>query len=134
MPTSTDEKSLRFLLTPGYCNLLHKSHIRRGPALRRLFDRPELGFIPVQILPERSPDAFGVPRADDRAAQELPLRTVRKDIDKIEREFFQVVMNHHEVAVLPLQFLLICLDLHLSLRRLLLIHLIRSRNAASNLP
>src|SRR2546429_5729340 len=61
------------------CSSDLKSHIRRWPALRRLFDRSELRFITVQILPQRSPDAFGVSRTDDRAAQKLPLRAVRKN-------------------------------------------------------
>src|SRR6266571_8335432 len=61
-------------------------------------------------------------RADDHAVQELALRSVRKNIDKIQRKLFQIVVNHHQVAVLPLQFLFVRLDLHLALPWLLLIH------------
>src|SRR5438477_381665 len=103
--------------------LLHKSHIRSRPAFRRLFDGPELRLVPVEVLPERPPDALGVSRADDRAAQKFSLRAVRENVNKIQRELFQVVVNHHQVAVLPLQCLFIRLDLHLPWRWLLLIHL-----------
>jgi hypothetical protein len=52
------------------------------------------------------------------------LSAVRENIDKIQSELFQVVVNHHQVAVLPLQFLFIGLDLHLPWHWLLLVHLI----------
>src|SRR5690242_4231572 len=65
-----------------------------------------------------------MPRTDDRAAQQLALVAVRKNVNEIQREFFQVVVNHHQIAVLPLQLLFVRLDLHLSLRWLLLIHLV----------
>jgi len=105
--------------------LLHETHIRsRSAAFRRFLDVPKLRFVPREILSERPPDAFGVARADDRAGQQLALRAVGKNVDKIQRELFQIVMNHHQVAVLPLQFLFVRFDLYLALRWLLLVHLV----------
>jgi hypothetical protein len=105
--------------------LLYEAHVRRRPtSFGRFLDGTELGFVPRKILSQRAPDALGVSRANNHAAQQLALSAVRENIDKIQSELFQIVVNHHQVAVLPLQFLLICLDLHLPRRGLLLVHLV----------
>src|SRR5204862_6095474 len=65
-----------------------------------------------------------MPRADDHTVQQFSLCTVRKNIDKVHGELFQIVVNHHQVAVLPLQLFLVRFDLHLTLHRLLLIHFV----------
>src|SRR5260370_7040863 len=104
---------------------LHETYIRSWPAsFGRFFNRTELRLIPAQIFPQRPPDSFCMPRADDRAGQKFSLRAIGKNVDKIQRELFQVVMNHHQVAVLPLQFLFIRLDFHLPPHSLLFVHLI----------
>src|SRR6266436_1409211 len=103
--------------------LLHKTHFWRGlAARRRLLDGSELCLIPRDILAQRPPNAFRVCRVHDHAAQQLPLRSIRENIDKVQRELFQVVVNHHQIAVLSLQLFLIRLDLYLTLRRPLLVH------------
>ncbi len=43
-------------------------------------------------------------------------------------------MNHHQIAVEPLQLLLVCFDLHLPRYRLLLCHVRLSLDAAPKLP
>src|SRR5216683_887439 len=65
-----------------------------------------------------------MPRADDHTVQQFSLCTVRENIDKVHGELFQIVVNHHQVAVLPLQLLLVGFDLHLALYGLLLIHFV----------
>src|SRR5712664_2205653 len=65
-----------------------------------------------------------MPRADDHTVQQFSLGAVRKNIDKVHGELFQIVVNHHQVAVLPLQFLFVGFDLHLALHGLLLIHFV----------
>src|SRR5229473_3067731 len=65
-----------------------------------------------------------MPRADDHTVQQFSLCTVRENIDKVHGELFQIVVNHHQVSVLPLQLLLVGFDLHLALYGLLLIHFV----------
>ena len=61
--------------------------------------------------------------------EQLALRAVGKNVDEIERELFEIVVNHHQVAVLALQFFLVRFDLHLSLalglRCALLVHCVK---------
>src|SRR6266436_7693658 len=84
-------------------SLLNEAHVWRGRAsFRRFFDGPKLCFVARQIFSQRAPDALGVSRADDHAVQQFPLRAVRKNVDEIHGELFQIVVNHHQVAVLPL--------------------------------
>src|SRR2546422_6385910 len=105
--------------------LLHKAHVGCGEiAFRSFLNCPKLRFVSGQILSQRAPNALRVPRADNRAAKQLALRAIGKNVNEIQRELFQIVVNHHQVAVLPLQFLFVGLDLHLTLRRLLLVHLV----------
>src|SRR6266446_5123220 len=105
--------------------LLHKAHVGCGEiAFRSFLNCPKLCFVSGQILSHRAPNALRVPRADNRAAEQLALRAIGKNVNDIQGELFQIVVNHHQVAVLPLQFLFVGLDLHLALHRLLLIHLV----------
>ncbi len=61
--------------------------------------------------------------ADDDAAEELALCAVWKDVDEIESELLEIVMKHHEIAVLALQFFFIGFDLYLSGHWPLLFHI-----------
>ena len=85
-------------------------------ALRAFLDRAVLRFEARNIFAQRSPDAFRVARADDHAAQQLALRAIGEDVNKIQCELFRVVMNHHQIAVHSLQLFFVRLDLHLSRR------------------
>jgi hypothetical protein len=104
------DANLRSALRPFAANfpqttfiLLHKPHIWwLATSFRRLFDRPELRFVARDILSQRPPDALRVSGTDNHAAQQLALRAVREDVNKIEREFLDTVVQHHQIAVLPL--------------------------------
>jgi len=100
--------------------LLHEAHGRRRD-LRCFLDGAKLRFVPGDVFAQRPPDSLGVTWAYDHALQQLSLGAVRKNINKIKREFFQIVMNHQQIAVFTLEFLLIRLDLNLPLRRPLLV-------------
>jgi hypothetical protein len=63
-----------------------------------------------------------MPRTYDHAAQQLSLRPIRENVNKIQSKFLQIVMKHHQIAVLPLQILLIRFDLYLSWHLPLLFH------------
>jgi len=63
-----------------------------------------------------------MPRTYDHAAQQLSLRPIRENVNKIQRKLLQIVMQHHQIAVLPLQILLIRFDLYLSWHLPLLFH------------
>jgi hypothetical protein len=103
--------------------LLYETHIRWLPAsLWSFLDRPKLCFIARDILSQRPQDPLRVPWTYDHAAQQLSLRPVREDVNKIECEFLQIVMQHHQIAVLPLQFFFVRFDLHLPWHRPLLFH------------
>src|SRR6266851_4836446 len=122
-PGAAQLQPIRASYRPETQPLLNEAHVWRGRAsFRRFFDVAELCFVARQIFSQRAPNTLGVSRADDHAVQQFPLRAVWKNVDKIHRELFQIVVNHHQVAVLPLQFLLVRFDLHLALCWLLLIH------------
>src|SRR5579859_247542 len=100
---------------PKSAALLHESHVGSWPAsLRQFFDRPKLRLVSSNILPQCPPDSLRMSRAHDHAAQQLPLSPVGKDINEVQRELLHAVMNHHQIAIEPLQFFFIGLDLHLS--------------------
>ena len=68
--------------------LLHETYVRRLPAaLRSFLDWPELRLVTGDILSQRAPDALCVPRTYDHAGQQLPLRPIRENVNKIEGEF-----------------------------------------------
>src|ERR1700733_7381149 len=112
-------------LISGLCAvpLLHETHGRRSDLLGFL-DRSVLRLIAGDIFSQRAPDALGVARTDDHALQQLSLGAIRENINKVQRELFQIMVNHQQVAVFPLQFLFVRLDLNLPLRGPLLIHLV----------
>src|SRR5712692_4851995 len=93
-----------------------------GAAFGHFFDGAELRLVARDILSEGAKDALGMAGADDHAFEQLALRAVGENIDKVQRKFLEIVVNHHEIAVLALQFLLVRLDLYLPLHRLLLVH------------
>jgi hypothetical protein len=110
--------------------LLDESHGRRD-YFRCFLDLPKLRLIPRDILTQRPPYPFCVTWAHDHALQQLPLRAVRKNINKVQRELFQVVVNHHQVTVFALQLFFVRLDLNLPLlslplRRPLIVHVVLS--------
>src|SRR5205807_6916930 len=88
---------------------------------------------PREIFSQRPPDALRVSRTEDHTVQQFSLRAVGKNIDKVHGELFEIVVNHHQVAVLPLQFLLVSFDLHLALYWLLLIIFVWLRDRCSEL-
>src|SRR5579859_388391 len=106
--------------------LLHKPDVRsrHRPALRPLFDRPVRRLEARNVFAQRAPDPLGMPGTHNYAAHQFPLRPVRENVHKIQRKLFRVVLDHHQVAVQPLHFLFVRLDLHLSRRYLLLIHVL----------
>src|ERR1700730_4514012 len=129
--TGPNEEQLSDSSTPRYtlCNdagafLLYKSDVRRRPALGHFLDRTELRFVAPDVFAECAPDPLGMPRADDHALEQLALRSVGENINKIQRELFQIVVNHHQIAVLALQLFLVRFDLHLPLRWPLFFHLL----------
>src|ERR1700723_4650139 len=69
-------------------DLLHEADSRRR-RLGTFLDWAKLRFVARDIFAERAPDAFRVTRADDHALQQLALRAVRENVNKIERELFQ---------------------------------------------
>ena len=103
--------------------LLDETHVRWLPApLRCFFDWAKLGFVARDIFSQRPQNALRVPGAYDHAAKQLALGPIRKDVNKIQSELFQIVVEHHKIAVLALQILLIRFDLHLPWHRPLLFH------------
>src|SRR5579859_319616 len=108
--------------TTRVSSLLDETDVRRRPALGHFLDRPELRLIASDVFAERTPNPLGMTWADDHALQQLALRSVGENIDKVQRELFQIVVNHHQVAILALQLFLIGFDLHLPLRWPLFFH------------
>src|SRR5208283_1869831 len=104
----------------GFSVLLHKSDVRGGRgAFRAFLDCPILRLEARNVFAQRPPDAFSVAGADNNAGQQFALQCIGKHVYEIQRELFGVVVDHHQVAVQPLQFLFIGFDLNLSLRRCL---------------
>ena len=63
------------------------------------------------------------------------LRAVGKNVDEVERELFEIVVNHHQIAVHALQFFFVGFDLHLTrLLPLLLVHVIVSVRCTFKVP
>src|SRR5580765_5801935 len=94
----------------------------RAGAFGRFLDGAKLGFVAGKIFAEDAPDASGVAGADDDAAEQFALSAVGKNINEVQRELFDIVMNHHQIAVEALQLFFVGLDLHLSELLLLLVH------------
>src|SRR6185312_15711167 len=101
--------------------LLHKSHIGR---LRRggcLANRPKLRLETRNVFAKSAPEAFGVAWADDCARYQLAMGSVGIYVNEMQCEFFGIVMNHYQVAVLPDELFFVGFDLHL--RTLLFSHI-----------
>jgi len=78
-----------FLL--GQFGLLDKADVGRlAAAFGGVLNRSELGFVAGDIFPQRAPDALGVPWTDNHAGEKFALRAVRKNINKIQGELFQL--------------------------------------------
>src|ERR1700722_1172078 len=109
----------------SHLRLLHEPHIRwLAAALGGLLDRSELRFMARDILPQGPPNPLRVPGAYDDAGKQLSLRPIREDVNEIQSELLQIVVQHHQIAVLSLQFLFVRLDLHLPWDCPLLFHLL----------
>src|SRR2546426_252111 len=103
-------------------SLLNKTHRgRRSAGLGSFFDGAKLHLISRNIFPEGTPDSLRVARTHNHTAQQFALGPVRENVDKIQRELFDVVMNHHQITVEALQFFFFRFDLHLSRLWLLLL-------------
>src|SRR5437868_10114065 len=87
--------------------LLHKANVWSWRGLRHFLDGAELRLVARNVFAESSPDALSVARADNRALQQLALGSIGENVDEIEGELFNVVVNHHQVAVRALQFLFV---------------------------
>jgi hypothetical protein len=61
-----------------------------------------------------------VPRGDDRARYQFPLGSVGENVNEVHRKLFRIVVDHHQVAEVANDVLLINFDLYL--RRLLFRH------------
>src|SRR5882724_11689411 len=103
-------------------SLLNKTHCGwRSAWLGSFFDGAKLRLISRNIFPEGTPDPLRVAWTHNHTAQQFALGPIRKNVDKIQRELFDVVMNHHQITVEPLQFFFFRFDLHLSRLWLLLL-------------
>src|SRR5216684_9068310 len=83
-------------------SLLHKSHVWCRAAFGHFLDGAELRLIARDILSQCPKNPLRMTRVDDHALQQLALLAVGKNINKVERKLFEVVVNHHQVAVLAL--------------------------------
>jgi NAD(P)-dependent dehydrogenase (short-subunit alcohol dehydrogenase family) len=82
--------------------LLYKSHVWCRAAFGHFLDGAELGFIAGNVLAQRAKNPLRMTRADDHAFKQLALLPVGKYVDKVERKLLEIMVNHHQVAVLAL--------------------------------
>src|SRR6266404_6629072 len=82
--------------------LLHETDAGSGTAFRHFLDGAKLRFVAGDIFAQCAKDALGVARTDDHAFEQLALLAVGENIDKVQRKFLEIVVNHHQIAVLAL--------------------------------
>src|ERR1700730_10977438 len=74
----------------------------RLAACRGFLDGTELGLVASDVFSQSAPDALRMAGAHDHAAGQFALRSVGENVHEVHGEFFEIVMNHHQVTVLPL--------------------------------
>src|ERR1019366_3752045 len=99
----------------GRPRLLHETYVRNRVWFGSFADGAELRLVAADIFAKRPQDALRVRRGHNHARYQLALRHIGKHIDEVHREFFRVMMEHHQIAKLSDQFLFVRLDLHLHL-------------------
>lgn len=114
--------------------LLNEADVCPGCAFRPFLDGSVERLKASDIFPERAPYALSVAGTDDHATEQFALGGVRKDVDEIQGELLRVMLNHHEIAVHALQFLLVGLDLNLARRRRLLWSLLFVHDVLLGIP
>src|SRR3990172_9212899 len=92
---------------------LHETDVGRRSGRRRLANFAKLSFVAADVFPQRPPQPPGVAGTDDHAGDQLAVRPVGEQVDKMERELLGIVMNHHQIAVLSEELFLVGFDLHL---------------------
>src|ERR1700730_5518929 len=72
--------------------LLHEAYVGDRGRLGDFADGAKLLLVPPDIFVQRAQDSLGVSWTYDHARNQLALRHIRKDIDKMYREFFRRVV------------------------------------------